>query len=148
MLTLFRNGYKPKLRPSGHDISEKFLKQHPGAIPPNLLKSSIDTPANVLSLANTESNSTYLRRCKEAGIKPHPARFPPAFAEFFIKFTTDAGDTVLDRFAGSNTTGAVAESLQRRWISFELSEEYVRGSMLRFDGQLPQAALPLASDDS
>jgi site-specific DNA-methyltransferase (cytosine-N4-specific) len=96
MKQLLKNGYDAKLRPSGHDISEKFSKNNNGAIPPNLL-----------TIANTESNSSYLRKCKDTGIKPHPARFPKEFAEFFIKFLTDEGDMVLDPFAGSNTTGYV-----------------------------------------
>jgi site-specific DNA-methyltransferase (cytosine-N4-specific) len=122
MRQLLKNGYKAKLRPSGHDISAKFSNKHKGAIPPNLL-----------SLANTESNSKYLRLCRERGIKPHPARFPAAFPRFFIEFLTDPGDTVLDPFAGSNTTGAVAEKLGRKWIAFELKEEYLLGSKLRFE---------------
>ncbi|MBE9050605.1 site-specific DNA-methyltransferase [Nostocales cyanobacterium LEGE 11386] len=121
MKQLLKNGYQAKIRPSGHDISAKFQKDNQGAIPPNLLE-----------IANTESNSAYLRRCKTAGIKPHPARFPQGFAEFFIKFLTDAGDLVLDPFAGSNTTGFVAETLQRRWISLEINEDYVMGSRYRF----------------
>ncbi|UKP00825.1 DNA-methyltransferase [Nostoc sp. UHCC 0870] len=121
MKRLLKNGYKPQIRPSGHDISDKFQKDNQGAIPPNLLE-----------IANTESNSVYLRRCKAAGIKPHPARFPQGFAEFFIKFLTDEGDIVLDPFAGSNTTGFVAETLQRRWISFEIKEDYLLGSRYRF----------------
>ncbi|WP_026082362.1 DNA-methyltransferase [Mastigocladopsis repens] len=122
MKQLLKNGYKAKIRPSGHDISEKFQKDNQGAIPPNLLE-----------LANTESNSAYLRRCKAAGIQPHPARFPQSFAEFFIKFLTDEGDIVLDPFAGSNTTGFVAEILQRKWISFEMNEDYIIGSRYRFE---------------
>jgi len=121
MKQLLKNGYKAKIRPSGHDISDKFQKDNQGAIPPNLLE-----------IANTESNSAYLRRCKATGIKPHPARFPAKFAEFFIKFLTDEGDIVLDPFAGSNTTGFVAETWQRRWISFELNEDYLQGSLYRF----------------
>ncbi|BAY88837.1 MULTISPECIES: DNA-methyltransferase [unclassified Tolypothrix] len=121
MQQLLKHGYKAKIRPSGHEISDKFQKDNQGAIPPNLLE-----------IANTESNSAYLRRCKEAGIKPHPARFPQAFAEFFIKFLTDEGDLVLDPFAGSNTTGFVAENLQRQWIAFEINEDYVTGSRYRF----------------
>ena len=121
MKQLLKNGYQAKIRPSGHDISEQFQKDNQGAIPPNLLE-----------IANTESNSAYLRRCKAAGIKPHPARFPPAFAEFFIKFLTNEGDLVLDPFAGSNTTGFVADNLQRRWLAFEINEDYVRGSRYRF----------------
>ncbi|MBD2345188.1 DNA-methyltransferase [Anabaena subtropica] len=121
MKKLLKSGYKANLRPSGHDISDKFQKDNQGAIPPNLLE-----------IANTESNSAYLRRCKAAGIKPHPARFPQGFAEFFIKFLTDEGDIVLDPFAGSNTTGFVAEILQRRWISMEINQDYVLGSRYRF----------------
>jgi DNA modification methylase len=122
MKQLLKNGYQAKIRPSGHDISDKFQKDNKGAIPPNLLE-----------IANTESNSAYLRRCKAAGIQPHPARFPRSFAEFFIKFLTDEGDCVLDPFAGSNTTGFVAEMLQRRWISFEINEDYIIGSRYRFE---------------
>ncbi|MEM6752230.1 MAG: site-specific DNA-methyltransferase [Cyanobacteria bacterium P01_C01_bin.38] len=122
MKNLLKKGYKAKLRPSGHDISDKFQKDNKGAIPPNLLE-----------IANTESNSAYMRRCKQAGIKPHPARFPRGFAEFFIKFLTDEGDIVLDPFAGSNTTGFVAETLRRNWMSFEINENYLRGSKYRFE---------------
>jgi len=125
MEQLLQNGYKAKLRPSGHDISGNFSKRHNGAIPPNLLE-----------IANTESNSEYLRRCKETGMKPHPARFPSAFADFFIRFLTDEGDTVLDPFAGSNTTGATAEALHRAWIAFELREDYLEGSKFRFSEEL------------
>jgi site-specific DNA-methyltransferase (cytosine-N4-specific) len=134
MKSLLRNGYKAKLRPSGHDISEKFNRNNGGAVPPNFLGlGQADEPENVLSIANTESNSLYHRRCREEDKKPHPARFPVFFAEFFIKFLTDPGDVVLDPFAGSNTTGFAAEKLGRRWISFELSEEYLAGSKFRFE---------------
>lgn len=121
MVSLLKNGYRAKMRPSGHDISTNFNKDHGGAIPPN-----------VLELANTESNSLYLRECRQRGIKPHPARFPRDFADFFIKFLTEPGDLVLDPFAGSNTTGWSAETLRRRWLAFELSEDYLEGSKFRF----------------
>lgn len=124
MLSLLKNGYKAKLRPSGHDISTKFAKDNEGAIPPNLLE-----------LANTESNSQYLRACRNAGLPAHPARYPIGFAEFFIKFLTDPEDVVLDPFAGSNTTGAAAETLGRRWLAFEMSEEYLMGSRFRFPSE-------------
>jgi len=123
MRQLLENGYKAKKRPSGWDISDKFSKDNAGAIPPNLL-----------SLANTESNSAYLRRCNEAGIKSHPARFPIDFARFFIDFLTDEGDVVLDPFAGSNTTGQAAEMAKRRWLAFEIDETYLQGSLYRFQG--------------
>lgn len=122
MKALLKNGYKAKLRPSGHDISDKFNNDNGGAIPPNLLE-----------LANTESNSYYMKKCKELGIRPHPARFPKDFAEFFIKFVTDKDDLVLDPFAGSNTTGYAAEKLERRWIAMEINEPYLEGSKIRFE---------------
>ena len=114
--------YTPKKRPSGHDISAKFGGNgNGGAIPPNLL-----------SIPNTESNSQYLRFCKIVGTPGHPARFPQKLPEFFIKFLTDPGDLVLDIFAGSNTTGAAAENLGRRWVAFELDQEYLATSAFRF----------------
>lgn len=124
MKGLLKNGYKARLRPSGHDISEKFSRDNGGAIPPNLLE-----------LANTDSNGAYQKLCRKHGVKVHPARFPPAFPEFFIKFLTREGDLVYDPFAGSNTTGYVAESLNRHWLASELSEEYLRGSRFRFDSK-------------
>jgi DNA modification methylase len=132
MKALLKNGYKAQLRPSGHDISDKFGNDNGGAIPPNFIE-AIDYPENVLELANTESNSHYMRRCKELGIKPHPARFPKSFADFFIKFTTNEDDLVLDPFGGSNTTGYSAELLNRKWISFEVSQSYLEASKLRFE---------------
>ena len=127
MKSLLKNGYKAQMRPSGHDISDKFQRDNGGAIPPNLLQFS-----------NTDSSGLYLRRCKEEGVKPHPARFPQALPEFFIKFLTNPGEVVLDFLAGSNVTGAAAEKLGRRWISIEQNESYVEGSRFRFEPERPK----------
>jgi site-specific DNA-methyltransferase (cytosine-N4-specific) len=113
--------YRPKVRLSGHDIGNRFATDNGGAIPSNLLQ-----------IANTESNSTYLRRCKAAHISGHPARFPSKLPEFFIQFLTEPGDMVLDIFAGSNTTGAAAQKLLRRWAAFELDRDYLAASVFRF----------------
>ncbi len=113
--------YAPKLRPSGHDIGKAFAKDNGGAIPPNLIQ-----------IPNTESNGHYLNGCKIVGAKQHPARFPAKLPEFFIRMLTEPGDVVLDIFAGSNTTGQVAEAESRRWLAFELSREYVAASAFRF----------------
>jgi len=121
MERLIRRGYRAKVRPSGHNITSKFQADRGGAI-----------PANVVERGNNESNSGYIAACRAAGYKIHPARFPAALPEFFIKLCTDPGGLVVDPFAGSNTTGYVAETLGRRWIASELNEEYVRASALRF----------------
>lgn len=113
---------KDTLRPSGHVHNKaSWSKNNGGAIPPNLLQ-----------ISNSESNSQYLRYCKAVGVKGHPARFPAALPEFFIKFLTEENDLVVDIFGGSNTTGQVAEKLNRRWMTFELSQEYVAASVFRF----------------
>lgn len=122
MKQLLKNGYRAMLRPSGHDISSKFSRDNRGAIPSNLLE-----------IANTESNSRYLRACRQTDIKPHPARYPAGLPEFFIKMLTDEGDLIVDPFAGSNVTGEVCECLKRRWIAVDIVEEYLEGSKFRFD---------------
>ncbi len=121
MLDLIENGYEAKLRPSGHDISDKFQRDNGGSIPPNLL-----------AIPNTESNSYYLRYCREHNIQPHPARFPSRLPEFFVRMLTDKGDTVFDPFAGSCVTGEVCESLERHWICSEIVPEYIEGAKGRF----------------
>ena len=110
------------VRPSGHVLGKSsWSKNNGGAIPPNLLQ-----------ISNSESNSQYLRYCKKIGVKGHPARFPSGLPEFFIRFLTQEGDLVVDIFGGSNTTGQVAEKLNRRGVRFDLSQEYVAASVFRF----------------
>lgn len=121
MKELLKNGYRAKMRPSGHDISKKFSIDNRASIPPNLI-----------AVANTESNSAYLRHCFQNGIRPNPARYPAEIPEYFIRMLTDKGDIVLDPFAGSCVTGEVAERLRRKWICCEIIEEYLEGAVFRF----------------
>jgi site-specific DNA-methyltransferase (cytosine-N4-specific) len=121
MKRLLRDGYKVAMRPSQHEISKHFGRDNGGAIPPNLL----DVP-------NTRSSDEYIQRCRAAGLPVHPARFPAALPEFFIRFLTGPPQLVVDPFAGSNVTGQVAEALGRRWLSVEINADYVLGSRLRF----------------
>jgi DNA modification methylase len=123
--------YKPKNRPSGHDIGKHFATDNGGAIPSNLLQ-----------IANTESNSQYIRLCKIAGAPIHPARFPYLLPRFFIEFLTQQNDVVLDIFAGSNTTGMASEVLGRRWIAFDKDRPYLASSAFRFL-ESPQDAVTL-----
>jgi DNA modification methylase len=122
MRRLLRDGYQTARRPSQHDISPHFQKDNGGAIPPNLLQ-----------VPNTRSSDDYFRRCREAGLPIHPARFPQPVPEFFIRFLTEPGQLVVDPFAGSNVTGYAAEQLGRRWLSVEIHADYVAGSRLRFE---------------
>jgi site-specific DNA-methyltransferase (cytosine-N4-specific) len=123
MLNLLKSKkYNAGKRPSEHLIGEtSFLKNNRGAI-----------PSNVLTISNTRTNDSYQKYCRKYGLQAHPARMQPELADFFIKFLTKPGDLVLDPFAGSNTTGASAEKLKRKWISIEPNRDYVKGSHGRF----------------
>jgi site-specific DNA-methyltransferase (cytosine-N4-specific) len=121
MQRLIKRGIKQTKRPSGHNIKTTFAADRGGSIPPNLIE-----------CGNNESNSRYIKESKANGKKVHPARFPSELPRFFIEFLTEPGELVIDPFAGSNTTGAVAERLGRRWISIERDRQYAADSELRF----------------
>ena len=121
MKRLLAKGFRATKRPSGHNITEKFANNRGGAIPSNLIERG-----------NNDSNSDFVKACKERNRKMHPARFPQALPCFFTKLVTDWHDVVLDPFAGSNMTGWTAEDLGRRWLAMELNEGYLRTSALRF----------------
>src|SRR5439155_17196004 len=123
MERLLRRGtYNSGKRPSQHDIGKtSFLKNNKGAI-----------PSNVLAVSNTRTRDSYQKFCKDNGYQPHPARMPEQVPSFFIRFLTQVGDVVVDPFAGSNTTGAVAEQLKRKWLAVETNIDYLKASKGRF----------------
>jgi site-specific DNA-methyltransferase (cytosine-N4-specific) len=114
--------FAPKLRPSQHFVANTF-RDNGGSL-----------PSHLLTIPNSESGGGYLSACKAAGVSPHPARFPAGLPEFFIKLLTNPNDLVIDIFAGSNTTGMVAEKLGRRWATCDRDRNYVAASALRFLG--------------
>ena len=131
MLRLNGRGLRKTLRPSGHNIKASFANvESGGSIPPNVIE---DLPTDLLRFGNNAANDIYTLRCKELGVIVHPARFPAALPDFFVKLLTDIDDLVLDPFAGSNTTGSVAEKLQRRWIAVDNVRDYLEGSKFRFE---------------
>jgi site-specific DNA-methyltransferase (cytosine-N4-specific) len=142
MQELLRKGtYNSGQRPSEHHIGKRsFLQDNGGAIPPNVLVpggSDSQSPLfEVLPIANTRARDPYHMYCRQLGVTPHPARMAEQLAEFFVEFLTDEGDLVLDPFAGSNTTGTVAERLRRRWVSIEKDSNYVKTSEVRIRPEL------------
>nr|WP_241023825.1 site-specific DNA-methyltransferase [Burkholderia sp. Ac-20365] len=119
---LAAGGEKKRARPSGHQLADgAFSIDNGGAI-----------PGNLLTAANTSSNDSYQRRCRELGLPVHPARFPAELPSHFIQLCTRPGEIVMDPFSGSFQTGAVAEKLGRKWIGVELNAEYIAGGATRF----------------
>lgn len=131
MLRLNSRGVRNTVRPSGHNITDTFTSiGSGGSIPPNVFEEK--HADEFLKFGNNAANDCYAMGCKEHGIKMHPARYPDSLPEFFINLLTDKNDLVLDPFAGSNTSGAIAEKLHRRWIAIDSVEEYLEGSKYRF----------------
>lgn len=64
----------------------------------------------------------------------HPSQKPEALLERIIKASSDEGDVVLDPFAGTFSTAAVAARLGRKTLSIESQEEYVKIGLRRVFG--------------
>jgi site-specific DNA-methyltransferase (adenine-specific) len=80
----------------------------------------------------------------------HGCQMPEQLLGRIVRSCSRPGDLVLDPFTGSGTTLTVAKKLGRRWLGFELSEDYARKASARIAsaevGQpLDGAAEPLAS---
>ena len=132
------NRYNRGPRPSGWVASEKWGKDNGGAIPPNFLSEDGLPVLNLLVESNTASSDPLRKRLRESQIQAHPAMFPKGLPEFFIELLTDPGDVVLDPFAGSNTTGYVADSLGRQWLAIDLDGDYLQASRYRWE--IPKSA--------
>lgn len=61
----------------------------------------------------------------------HFATMPPELAALCIQAGSRTGDTVLDPFLGSGTTGEAAEALGRRWVGCEINPEYAKQAEVR-----------------
>jgi len=71
----------------------------------------------------------------------HPATFPEQLASDHILSWSNKGDLVLDPFMGSGTTAKMALINQRKFIGFEISQEYVDLANKRVKGWMEQTRL-------
>jgi site-specific DNA-methyltransferase (adenine-specific) len=72
----------------------------------------------------------------------HPCQMPEAVLERILRVSSHPGDLVLDPFAGSGTTLAVAKRLGRHYLGIELSAEYAERIRQRLKGVLPELMFP------
>jgi site-specific DNA-methyltransferase (adenine-specific) len=73
----------------------------------------------------------------------HSATFPVALPEKAIQGWTNPGDTVLDPFCGSGTTGVASINLQRKFIGIEISEKYFDISCKRIENAYKKSKLSI-----
>jgi site-specific DNA-methyltransferase (cytosine-N4-specific) len=109
------------VRPSGHDMHEPgWTRDCGGSIPGNLIVAS---PGG--------GSDPYRSACRAAGLPVHPAVMPVEVPERMILLATEPGDLVADFFGGSLSTAAAAERRQRRWVSTDRSQAFLKGGALR-----------------
>ena len=70
-------------------------------------------PRSVLKFSTDKQKSTL-----------HPTQKPEALMEYLVKTFSNEGDTILDGFMGSGTTGVACKNLNRNFIGIELDEKY------------------------
>lgn len=69
---------------------------------------------------NDDAKKSLIRLLPDATVFDNPK--PEGLIKRILQIATNEGDWVLDSFAGSGTTGAVAQKMHRRWIMVELGE--------------------------
>ncbi len=84
---------------------------------PDRYKSQLKNPTDVWKISLVSGNSPERTE--------HPAQYPEELIERIIKVSTNPGDIVLDPFMGSGTTAVVAKKLGRKYVGFEIEEEYI-----------------------
>ncbi len=67
----------------------------------------------------------------EEGKKIHPTQKPESLLNRIILSATNQGDTILDPFFGTGTTGVVAKKLGRNYIGMEREKKYVKAALKR-----------------
>jgi len=106
-------------------------------------------PQDIAEKFTAEEDTWYFPRVagtfkERAGF--HGCQMPEQLLGRIIRTCSHENEIVLDPFSGSATTLAVAKKLQRQFIGFDLSEEYIRSGLERLDGIQPGDALSGAAE--
>lgn len=113
-------------KPYRHTITDNILENGVGAMNIEECKINGTSPTNLLEFG-FEKHET----------KIHEAQKPEKLIEFLIKLTTKENQIVLDPFMGSGTTAVASKKLNRKFIGFEIMEEYYKKSYLRLNEIIP-----------
>ncbi|KVV03113.1 MULTISPECIES: site-specific DNA-methyltransferase [unclassified Pseudomonas] len=99
----------------GMPIIKRYLSDVQGGVVPRTWWSADDVGHN------QEAKRDHLNKLL-SGVEPFATPKPERLLQHILHIATNPGDLVLDSFAGSGTTGAVAHKMGRRWIMVELGE--------------------------
>jgi len=114
-LERYKTPIKERWGTTREERGQRTVKPHPlGCFPKNILKI-----------------------CSEASKTGHPAPYPVALAEWFIRGYSNPGDVVYDPFGGAGSTAVAAQKNGRDWILTEIHEEYVEIAQKRINDTLP-----------
>ncbi|QTH60509.1 site-specific DNA-methyltransferase [Corynebacterium hindlerae] len=115
---IYENGPWPQFYPTRGGLGgfrrKSWLKDAPGRTPTNLLQH--------VAVGHTDAAAKEIRALFP-GQSPFATPKPERLLERVIHIATNPGDIVLDVFAGSGTTAAVAHKMGRRWVTCELLED-------------------------
>lgn len=125
----------------------EWLKTNPVPINSkiNYLTNSREIAVSAIKVSKPTFNSSYDNGlyqypiCQDKG-RFHPTQKPIAFMEELIKKHSNEGDTVLDCFSGSCTTGVAAINTNRNFIGCEIDKDYYAKSIKRLTPILPADA--------
>lgn len=106
-----------------NDVEYVLLFRKPGGY------RSPSVEKRVLSTIEADEHQRYFRQLWDdvpgAPQDAHPAPYPVALADRLVRMFSFVGDTVLDPFAGTGTTGVAASRLGRNSVSVEIEPKYV-----------------------
>ena len=117
-------------KPYPHTITDVVLENEVGAVNVSAVQADGKNPSNLVKCWFDESEERW-----------HEAQKPVSILEFLIKLSTREGQIVLDPFAGSGSTAVASQRLGRRFICFEINDEFVVISKSR----LSLSTVPVAS---
>lgn len=91
------------------------------------------------SILRTNSNNmdSLRKECKKQGFHlTHNAAFPITIPLIAILTSSKVGDTILDIYSGTSTTGEAALATKRRYIGYEIKPEFVMASKVRLENHI------------
>lgn len=88
-------------------------------------------------------HAVWIHNIVSPGQNIHPTQKPEALMADFIRLFTDEGETILDPFMGSGSTGIAALKMGRKFIGCEVDAGFFAGAEQRFDEYMRQGSLAL-----